>query len=86
MVQCYGVLLAEEGRPREARRLLQHAVKLDREMLHAWQAWAVLEDRVGNFKSARDVFRKAIMLNPNHNDLVFVWQVCSANVSVAACV
>ncbi|CAN0402966.1 unnamed protein product, partial [Laminaria digitata] len=39
---------------------------------HAWQAWGVMEGRLGNYEVARSLWESGLKANPLHGPL---WQV-----------
>lgn len=75
-MQALGVLLAEMGQSEEARTCYQKAVSFDPKDLYNWQAWAVLEGRLGQHAKAREIFQGGVRANSNSHNLVHLWQVC----------
>jgi tetratricopeptide (TPR) repeat protein len=75
-MQALGVLLAEMGQPHDARACYRKAVNFDPKDLYNWQAWAVLEGRLGNNEEAREIFQRGVRANSNSRNLVQLWQVC----------
>lgn len=55
LFQAWGLLEAQEGNVELARSLFKCAVKVDPGSLPSWQAWAQLEERVGNLIRANEL-------------------------------
>lgn len=55
LFQAWGLLEAQEGNVELARSLFKCAVKVDPQSSPAWQAWAQLEERIGNLIRANEL-------------------------------
>lgn len=60
-----------QGQHEKARGLFLLAVQADPAHAHAWQAWGVMESRLGNTQVARDLYRRGLRRCPDHAAL---WQ------------
>ncbi|KAG0571251.1 hypothetical protein M758_6G211800 [Ceratodon purpureus] len=62
-----GTLLRKSGKVQEARKVFEDGCQAVRgENAYIWQAWAVLEDRVGNTGKARKLFDAATAADQSH--------------------
>ena len=59
----------------EARRLFQRAVEVDPGHAPSWQAWALLEDRVGHVDEARRLFQRAVEADPGDAPAWQAWTI-----------
>lgn len=73
---CYFKL----GKYQNARKKFELSVLVDQEHAQAWQAWGVMEMRVGNVDTARNLFRCGIKSSPKHGAL---WQAYGENITQA---
>lgn len=63
LYQAFGMLLAELGRVDAARVIFERGTTTNprgRHVYYIWHAWAVMEEKNGNFELARRYFRKAL--------------------------
>lgn len=58
-----------------ARKLFEKASQADPRMPHVWQAWGMLEQRIGDIAKARTLFQSALWACKKNADACKVWQV-----------
>lgn len=64
-----GLCFVKLGNEDAARSLFEKSVLTDRKHAQAWQAWAVMESRAGNFKTATTLFKCGIKGAPKYGAL-----------------
>ncbi|MFP6621677.1 MAG: tetratricopeptide repeat protein [Pirellulaceae bacterium] len=81
-----GTLRGDQGRFREARKLLQRAIKLDDEYAEAYNNLAIVDGELGNMQQSYDHIQKAIQLQPGYAKAYFnlaIWFDHQANLPQA---
>ena len=86
LFQSLGVMAADRGRSEEARKHFRDGVKtpLGRASGALWQAWALMEQRLGDVEEARRLFALGLQATPKNRYLWLAWAQLEAEAGAAA--
>ena len=73
--------LSRQGRETQARKVFEAAARVAPENPVIWQAWALMEARVGNYHKARELFQKGTQAGPNHAPVWQAWALMEERLS-----
>ena len=75
LLQACGVLLFRAGNDTaSAREMFRRAVAIDARHCASWQAWALMEAKLGRFEEARRLFQQGAWAGVGETHVARIWQ------------